>query len=192
MTDAVRPRNSLSSDSCWRARRTEQITVVRRWGLRYLPATKTATVTDLGPNDHDIRILSSLVETTLDSVDGYEEAAKDAVHAGYRNLFLRRATERRQVVIDLQSQIRALGGTPDDDGSVLAAGHRVFVTLRDSLSKGNACIVKEVERGEDYITTKYEEALEDDDLSVSIRTALVHAYASVKSGHDQMKRLRSG
>ena len=71
--------------------------------------------------EHDIKVLNSLIETTLDSADGYQEAARDGVETGYRNLFLKRATERRQVVSELQSQVRALGGTPDDDGSVLAA-----------------------------------------------------------------------
>ena len=83
-----------------------------------------------------------------------------------------------------------MGGTPDDDGSVLAAKHRVFLKLRDSLTQGDESVVNEVERGEDYIKTKYEAALEDDDLSVHIRTALVRAYASVKSGHDQMRDLK--
>jgi hypothetical protein len=37
--------------------------------------------------------------------------------------------------------------------------------------------------------------MEDDDLSVHVRTAVVRAYESVKTGHDQMrdlKRIRPG
>ena len=29
------------------------------------------------PNHHDIHVLNSLIETTIDSVDGYREAAKE-------------------------------------------------------------------------------------------------------------------
>jgi len=139
--------------------------------------------------EHDIKILNSLIETTLASVAGYREAARDATNPRYRNLFQRRAAERCQVADDLQRQVRALGGKPENDGSELAAGDRVFLTLHESLTRGDDCILTEVERGEDYITNKYEEAIDDDDLSVNIRTAVVRAYASVKSGHDQMRGL---
>jgi uncharacterized protein (TIGR02284 family) len=139
---------------------------------------------------HDIKILNSLIETTLDSVDGYGEAAKDAANPGYKSLFQQRASERRQVVNDLQGQVRVLGGEPDDDGSVLAAGHRVFLKLRDSLTKGDDSVISEVERGEDHIKAKYQSALDDAELSASVRDVVVRAYSSVKSGHDQMRDLK--
>lgn len=139
---------------------------------------------------HDIKILNSLIETTLDSVDGYSEAAKDASNSNYQSLFRQRASERRQVVNDLQGQVRALGGKPEDDGTVLAASHRVFLKLRDSLTKGDKSVLDEVERGEDHIKHKFEDALEDAELSASMRNVVVHAYSSVKSGHDQMRDLK--
>jgi len=74
-----------------------------------------------GPGQHDIKVLNTLIETTLDSVDGYTEAAKDAGNPGYKMLFERRAAERRRVVNNLQGTVRSLGGEPEDDGSVLAS-----------------------------------------------------------------------
>ncbi len=139
---------------------------------------------------HDIKVLNTLIETTLDSVDGYTEAAKDASNPGYKTLFQQRAAERRQIVNELQGTVRSLGGQPEDDGSVLASAHRVFVNLRDSLNKGDTGVIAEVERGEDFIKAKYEEALEDDDLSGSVLDAVTQAYGSVKSGHDQMRDLK--
>jgi uncharacterized protein (TIGR02284 family) len=144
---------------------------------------------------HDIEILNALIEATLDSADGYEQAAMDATNPAYRKLFQKRAQERRRVVSDLQRQVRALGGNPEDEDFVLAACRRVFLRLRESLTRGEDSVITEVECGEDYIRTRYEEAMEDDDLSVHIRTAVVRAYASVKTGHDQMrdlKRIRPG
>ena len=47
-------------------------------------------------NDHDIKVLNSLVETTLDSAEGYAEAAKDAKSAQLVSLFQGRAGERRR------------------------------------------------------------------------------------------------
>jgi uncharacterized protein (TIGR02284 family) len=142
------------------------------------------------PYTHDIKVLNELITTTLDSADGYSEAAKDADNPTFKNLFSRWATERRRVVNDLQEQVRVLGGKPQDDGSVLASAHRMFLNVRDSLSKGDKGVVEEVERGEDYIKGKYEDALDDDDLSVSLRPIVNRAYESVINGHDQARDLK--
>jgi uncharacterized protein (TIGR02284 family) len=139
---------------------------------------------------HDIKVLNQLIMTTLDSVDGYSEAAKDADNPTFRNLFSQWASERRQVAHELQEQVRVLGGKPEDDGSMLASAHRVFLNVRDSLSKGDKGVVEEVERGEDYLKAKYEDALDDDDLSQSIRPIVNRAYESVIHGHDQASDLK--
>lgn len=139
---------------------------------------------------HDIKILNSLIETTLDSADGYGQAAESASNSSYKNLFSQWSTERRKVVSDLQGQVRNLGGAPDTDGSTLAAGHRVFLKVRDSMTKGDESVIDEVERGEDFIKAKYEGALEDEELSAAVRDAVVRAYGSIKTGHDQARDLK--
>jgi len=143
------------------------------------------------PNtNHDIRVLNSLIETTLDSADGYNQAAERASNASYQNLFREWSTERQRVVTELQGQVRSLGGNPEDDGSVLAAGHRAFLKLRDSVTKNDESVIDEVERGEDFIKAKYETALEDQELSASVRDVVVRCYSSIKSGHDQARNLK--
>jgi len=141
--------------------------------------------------EHDIKVLNSLIETTIDSAEGYGEAAKDADNTRYAAQFQSRAAERRQVTQTLQQQVRSLGGTPEDDGTVLAKAHRMFVELRAKMSsKDDTAIVDEVERGEDHIKAKYEDAMKDQDVSAGTRTLIGQAYASVKSGHDQMRDLK--
>ena len=145
----------------------------------------------MAEKDHDIKILNSLIETTLDSADGYKQAATKAKNPQYKDLFQQFASERRQVVDELQSEVRSLGGNPEDDGSVLAAGHRAFLKLRDTVTGADdTSVVDEVERGEDFIKAKYEEALEDDELSAHVRDCVVRAFGSVKSGHDRASSLK--
>lgn len=144
----------------------------------------------MSPAEHDIDVLNTLIETTLDSADGYSQAATKAKQSAYKDVFIRWADDRRQVVTQLQGQVRRLGGTPEDDGSVLAAGHRMFLKLRDSVTGSDESVIDEVERGEDFIKAKYEAALEDEDLSPEVRDAVVQAYTSVKSGHDQARDLK--
>lgn len=142
--------------------------------------------------EHELHVVNSLIETTIDSVDGYREAASDAQNPTLRTLFERRASERRAAVAALQAYVVSQGGKPEDDGTVLAGAHRVFVDLRAALTKGDEAVVKEVERGEDHIKHKYEEALKDLELSPAARDAIDKAYASVKQGHDEMSRLKHG
>ena len=142
------------------------------------------------PAEHDIDVLNTLIETTLDSADGYSQAAANTKQSGYKDVFIRWADDRRQVVTQLQGQVRRLGGTPEDDGSVLAAGHRMFLKLRDSVTSSDTSVIDEVERGEDFIKAKYEAALKDEELSPEVRTAVVQAYSSVKTGHDQARDLK--
>ena len=60
------------------------------------------------PNAHDIKVLNGLIDTTLDSADGYREAAEQTQDPHYRTLFERRAGERQQVVEDLSAAWAAI------------------------------------------------------------------------------------
>ncbi|AHE55954.1 PA2169 family four-helix-bundle protein [Sphingomonas sanxanigenens] len=139
-------------------------------------------------SDYDIKTLNTLIETTLDSADGYREAAEDS--SRFTALFQSRATERSAAAARLQREVVTLGGTPEEDGTVLAKAHRLFVNLRNSISSGDTAVVDEVERGEDHIKAKFEAALADNELGVSTRAAIQDVYRSVKSGHDQMRDLK--
>jgi uncharacterized protein (TIGR02284 family) len=141
-------------------------------------------------NEHDIKVLNDLIETTLDSAEGYGEAAKDATNPGFKSLFERRARQRKQITAEFQATVRTLGGKPEDDGTVLAAAHRVFVNFKSAVTGSDQSVVNEVERGEDHIKAKFEAALMDNDVSASTKNTIQAAYASVKADHDQMRDLK--
>ena len=141
--------------------------------------------------DHDISTLNGLIATTIDSVDGYTEAAKNSENSRFQSLFTSRAQERRGVASDLQSVVSRLGGNPEDDGTILASAHRTFLDLKSVVTgQDDKAIVNEVERGEDHIKAKFEAALQDDGLSPETRSAIGAAWDSVKQGHDQMRDLK--
>lgn len=139
--------------------------------------------------NHDIRVLNDLIETTIDSAEGYAEAARETPSPRFSVTFHERASERRLVATRLQQKVEELGGTPEDDGSVLASAHRMFTNLRKSLHDETA-VIDEVERGEDHIRHKFEDALEDDDVSPPTRALIADTFRSVRSGHDQMRGLK--
>ncbi|HEY9133023.1 MAG TPA: PA2169 family four-helix-bundle protein [Dyella sp.] len=146
----------------------------------------------MSQNDHDIKVINGLIAATIDSEEGYREAAKEAENPMFRDLFQDWSAERRQVAIGLQQVVASLGGDPEDDGTALASVHRVFVDLRASMSKGDKAVVAEVERGEDHIKAKFEEALSDEKLAPLCREAVQAAFVSVRQGHDEMRDLKRG
>jgi uncharacterized protein (TIGR02284 family) len=141
-------------------------------------------------NEHDISTLNDLISVTLDSARGYEESADDAKNPTFKSMFVKRAAERRRIVGDLQARVRSLGGNPEDDGSTLAAAHRAFVNLKSALGTSDKATIEEVERGEDHIKDKYEDAMQDSDLSPAVREAVRLHFASIKADHDSVSQMK--
>lgn len=145
------------------------------------------------PRHHEIETVNELIKTTIDSVDGYRSAAEDADSNQFQSIFCERANERQQVAEQLRDHVRSLGGDPEDDGSLAAGAHRMFMNLRDAITgSDDKAIIAEVERGEDYIKAKFEKALEDGNLGTETRIIISQCYDSVKSGHDHMRDLKHG
>jgi uncharacterized protein (TIGR02284 family) len=140
--------------------------------------------------DHDIKTLNSLIETVIDSADGYSEAAKASDTSRFTPIFLRRGSERQALTTKLQGEVRSLGGTPEDDGTLLAGAHRLFLNLRNSMSSDDVAIVDQVEAGEDHIKHKFEDAIRDTKVSPAVKAVIEDAYATVKEGHDEIRDLK--
>ncbi len=148
------------------------------------------TGTGSGGSSHDISVLNGLIETTIDSVDGYRRSAQEASSSRFSSEFLNRANEREQVVSKLRDQVRQLGGSPEDDGSVLAAAHRAFLSLKDKVTGADdTAIIGEVDHGETYLANKWEAALKDEQLSPQVRQVVQQCYDSVREGRDTFRRL---
>ena len=52
----------------------------------------------MASTQHDLDILNNLIEVTLDSAHGYEDAAKDTRNPYFKTLFGKRAIDRKSVV----------------------------------------------------------------------------------------------
>lgn len=140
---------------------------------------------------NDAAVLNTLIATLLDSVDGYQKSAGDIDNQVLADKFNARARERQSAVTMLQAAVARAGGNPEDDGTLLAGVHRVFLNLKEAVTgKDDKAIVAEIERGEDYLKGKFEKALADADLSPVARAAADEAWQSVRAGHDEMSALK--
>lgn len=138
----------------------------------------------------DVHALNSVIETTIDSMLGYVEAANKSRRSEFRILFDEHAVERQRMVTRLQEQVRQLDGVPVDEGTFTASMHRFFVDLKAALTKGDRAVINEVERGEGHIKAKYQECLEENHLSAPTRQLLQECYQMILAAHDQMSSIK--
>jgi uncharacterized protein (TIGR02284 family) len=140
-----------------------------------------------------ISTLNSLLTTTIDSINGYEDSAKNVDSERLRQIFRSRADERQQVVQQLREEVRRLGGEPSDSGSFMGKTHQRWEDLKAAVTgRDEKAIINEVERGEDYLKAEFESAMNSGDLTAESRQVVERCYQSVRQGHDQISQLKHG
>ena len=114
-------------------------------------------------NEHAVKVLNGLIETTLDSAGGYREAAENAHNTQYKTMFTERADKRTALAGQLQQEVRTFGGEPETHQTMLGRAHNKFVDLKNAVMGGgnDKAVITEVERGEDFIKSKFEHAARD-------------------------------
>jgi uncharacterized protein (TIGR02284 family) len=147
----------------------------------------------MAEHSESISTLNTLIATTIDSVNGYEDSAQNIENERFREIFRQRASERQQVVQQLREEVRRLGGEAEDDGSFMGKAHQRFEDLKAAVTgRDEKAIINEVERGEDYLKEKWQTALQSGNLQGESHDIVERCYQSVKSGHDQMSQLKHG
>ena len=147
----------------------------------------------MAEHSSEISTLNTLIATTIDSINGYEDAAGHSEAGRFQQIFRDRASERQRIVEDLRAEVRRLGGDPEDAGSFLGKAHQAFFGLKAAVTgRDEQSIINEVERGEDYLKEKWQAALQSGDLRGPTHDLVERCYQSIKSGHDQMSQLKHG
>jgi len=142
-------------------------------------------------DDRAVKVLNSLIETTMDSAHGYRNAAEGADNPEFKTLFAERAGKREELCRRLQQEVRTFGGEPEDDQSLMGRIHNKFAELRGELGgRDDKGVIDEVERGEDVIKAKFEKAAQDADLPEPARQLVASAYTEVKADHDTISALK--
>lgn len=146
------------------------------------------TKTDLNPAT--VEKLQKLIRANIDSYNGFHESAEELKDSQLSSLFRAIGDERSAMASELQKYVEFNGKEAEDDGSVAAKTHRIWINIRSKLSGGDAkVILTEAERGEDHIKHAYEEVLKETAGS-AMNDVLSSQYAKVKAGHDKIRDLR--
>ena len=138
-----------------------------------------------------IDTLNSLLKTTIDSVNGYENSAEELKSERLREIFRSRADQRQQVVQQLREEVRRLGGDPADSGSMMGKAHHVWEDLKGAITgQDEKAVINQTEAAEDYLKEQYEQALNE--LGGDSRQVVERCYQQVRQGHDQISQLKHG
>lgn len=145
-------------------------------------------------NDKVIGILNDLIRINHDRVVGYEKAVDElkSEDADLAMLFQRYITESRQYGQELTAEVTRLGGDPADGTTNSGKVYRVWMDLKAAVTgHDRKTVLDNCEFGEDAAQKAYDTALNTDvDLEPSIRDLIVSQKATLKAGHDEVKRLR--
>ena len=141
----------------------------------------------------DAAVTKDLIQTLEDGRDGFAKGADklqgdDAaeIAATFRELSARRG----ELSDELQALAKDYGDDIEESGTVAAAVHRGWMTLKDVVAGSDPKGVLDVaEQGEDHAVKEFEKA-RDADISAGLRTVVERQLAEVRSAHDRVKALR--
>lgn len=141
-----------------------------------------------------ISILNDLIKINHDRVVGYETAIEELKEedGDLKSLFQRYVTESRQYAQELTQEVNRMGGDPADGTTNSGKIYRVWMDLKAAITgKDRKTILDNCEFGEDAAQKAYDMALNADvELEPSIRDLVARQKSSLKTGHDEVKRLR--
>ncbi|GAA5155578.1 hypothetical protein GCM10023340_41220 [Nocardioides marinquilinus] len=140
----------------------------------------------------DAKAAKELVETLKDGEKGFTDAAeklRDSDHPEWATTMQRLADQRagyRREIVELGHEY---GDDVDKSGSVAAALHRGWISLKDALTGDDSdAVLKAAATGEDHAVKEYEDALKMD-LSAGFREVVQRQHTAVVAARDEVKAL---
>ena len=142
----------------------------------------------------DAKAAKELVETLKDGEKGYATAAdklRDSDRPEWATTMQRLSQQRagfRREIVDMGHEY---GDDVDESGTVAAAVHRGWLSLKDAVTGDDPdAVLGAAETGEDHAVKEYEDALKMD-LSAGFREVVVRQQADVLAAREELKALKN-
>jgi uncharacterized protein (TIGR02284 family) len=136
-----------------------------------------------------VTALNRLVETCTDAEKGYANAAANVRDPALKTLFLRRAQQRMDFVVELQRTIASLGATPENEGTLRGTLHRGATEARLALEgRSDRIVLEECARGERNAREVYEKALAAVGDEPHLRALVMHQLGFVNEALTDLER----
>lgn len=140
----------------------------------------------------DKKVAKELVETLKDGEKGFASAAeklRDSDHPAWATTLQRLSDQRAGFSREIIELGHDYGDDVDESGTVTAAVHRGWISLKDALTGDDANgVLGAAVTGENHSVSEYEKALEGD-LSAGFRDVVSRQHAAVVAARDEVKAL---
>ena len=135
-----------------------------------------------------IDALKTLFTRLIDSREGYRDAMDHVESAHIKSIFTEFMSRRDRNASELRQYLVKEGHSMDEDGSILASAHRMFMDMKDKVTgSDDAATLAEVARGEKVLLDAYDDALTAAGGTDPEYQFLVEQHASLKSAIDQLE-----
>mgnify|MGYP003531666822 FL=1 len=143
-------------------------------------------------NSKNISALNKLIEINNDRVEGYETASKEANETDLKSLFGELAATSHKNLSELRSEVKRLGGTPEEGTRVAGKFFRAWMDVKAAFTGNDRhTILDSCEFGEDKALETYEAVLNDSSDLTAEQTQLVSQQkTALRADHDRVKALR--
>ena len=141
-------------------------------------------------NEKIVSTLNNLIVTCKDGQEGFRNAAEGVTSIELKTLFNNCAQKRAELLSEIHSEVRRLGGDPDQSGTISEALLRGWLNMKQVMTgKNETAVVDEAERGEDVAVKNYQQALKEN-LPPDVRVIVVRQYTQIKEAHDRISALK--
>ena len=134
-------------------------------------------------------VIETLIDTVYDSLNGYRNASDAADSQAVKSAFANQM-ERRQSTLDMLNQeLVRQGGELVTKGTMAGGLHQVWLKVTELFQSGDRAAIDRVQEGEDYLTGKFETALEETDLDSQTRAIIQRALTEIRQGEQLAEQL---
>ena len=141
----------------------------------------------------DAMAAKELVETLKDGEKGYATAAdklRDSDRPEWATTLQRLSQQRAGVWREIVDMGHEYGDDVDESGTVAAAVHRGWLSLKDAVTGDDPdAVLGAAETGEDHAVSEYEDAVKMD-LSAGFREVVVRQQADVRAAREELRALQ--
>ncbi len=142
-------------------------------------------------NEKSISILNNLIEICRDGNRGYKHASEHIEHDDLETIFYRLSQQRALFEAELRDDVRQLGGTPEDGGTLSGSIHRFYLDVKAMFTGHDTeGIIEACKTGEKTAIEAYEKAIASDDLPAFIKERLTEQHKLIKGAVTQLEEFK--
>jgi uncharacterized protein (TIGR02284 family) len=139
--------------------------------------------------DKLIDTLNELLTRSHDANKGYIEAGNQVSDVLLRKWLFSNAERRKEFILQLEQEIKRMGGTPDHGSGILGSLHRTWIDIKSTLTNDDDAIIEECIRGEERAIEDYNEAILKFRAGDVTRQVLQRQRASIKAALDSLRAI---